>query len=104
MSCLPKLYRVVSCKIEYVHDYCVNGEHDQRCGDYWIQVRRVLDDELGWKWSPVKDDCFLYYPEFVQREIVDWLNECSGDLGYRLDWAKTQLDLPSSWKESDGYY
>ena len=100
---LPRLYRVVSCKIEYVHDYCVNGEHDQRCGDYWIQARRVIDEELGWKWVPLNDGCFDSYENFAQREILDWLEECSGDLGCMLDWAVGQINLPTSWKEPDGY-
>lgn len=103
---LPKLYREVGCKIEYVHDHCVNGEHDQRCGDYWLQVKRVKCDKLGWKWVPVRGENsdFDDYPVFCQREILEWLGECSGSLGYGLDWAYRQIDMKSSWKECDGYY
>lgn len=106
MSDLPKLYKEVGCKIEYVHDYLVNGEHDQRCGDYWLQVKRVKCRDLGWKWVPVRGlgSCFDDYPEFCQREILEWLDDCSGSLGCVLDWANKQTDLKSNWKECDGYY
>lgn len=103
---LPDLNKEVACKIEYVHDYLENGDHDQRCGDYWIKVKRVECDVLGWKWVPVSGEGtdFDGYPDFCKKEMLEWLDECSGDEGYGLEWAHEFKDLKSNWKDSDGYY
>jgi hypothetical protein len=104
---LPKLYTAVWCKIEYVHNYCVNGDHDQRAGDYWLKVRRVLDTDLGWKWTPVvgPSSDYDYYPDHCKREILSWLWECSGNTpDGELQWSLKHENLQSSWKEPDGYY
>ena len=98
------MYSVVWCKIEWVKDYCVNGDHDQQVGDHWLQVRRVIDTDNGnWKWVIAKEKCTFYFDyhigKYYQQEIKEHLLDCSTDLGYGLDWAYKLGDLRSSWKK-----
>ena len=48
---LPKLYRKVWLKIEWLKDECVNGEHEQTCGDIYIEAKRVKKPDNTWCWQ-----------------------------------------------------
>jgi len=91
---LPKMYRVVYGRFEYVHDSLVNGEHVQDCGDYYSQVRRVITSD-GWKWQA------LWLNEF-DRYGLYWLNECSNSYeeDERLEWV---VKAPSWLDEMEDY-
>lgn len=98
------MYSVVWCKIDWVKDYCVNGEHDQQVGDHWLQVRRVIDTDNGnWKWVIAKEKCTFYFDwlgKYDQQDINEHLYNCSTDLSFSLDWAYKLGDLRSSWAKS----
>ena len=48
---LPKLYRKVWLKIEWLKDECINGEHVQTDGYIYIESRRVKSPDNSWFWQ-----------------------------------------------------
>ena len=100
-SDLPRMYSIVWCSIEWVRDYCVNGEHDQQVGHYLIQVRRARNDDNSWSWVPVKSKLtneFHWLDDFEKREVEEWLFDCSTDLGEGLNWSHKISELPNPWR------
>lgn len=52
---LPKLYRKIWIKWEWVSDECWDGFHHQDSGYHYYQVRRVISDSGDWDWVFIGD-------------------------------------------------
>ena len=48
---LPKLYRKVWLKIEWLNDECINGDHVQTDGNIYIESMRVKNPDNSWRWQ-----------------------------------------------------
>ncbi len=48
---LPKLYRKVYLKFEWIVDSLQGGEHHQDWGYNYLQAMRVLDEDGNWFWQ-----------------------------------------------------
>ena len=89
---LPKMYRVVYAKIEWITDTLEGGEHVQRCGDYYSQVRRVITPN-GWKWQALwKND--------VDYHWYQWLDETPWT-GYEDDVFEWVVKAPTYLDEDE---
>lgn len=66
---LPKLYRVVYGRFEWVHDELIDGDHRQTCGVHYIKIKRVLISNNEWKWS------FAESVEFVHWHDLQYFEE-----------------------------
>lgn len=84
---LPKLYRKVYLKFEWIVDSLQGGEHHQDWGFNYIPAMRVLDTEGDWFWS-VTDWCGLegderHFGKYTHHEEDGWsafdLNELDED-------------------------
>ena len=64
---LPKLYRKVYLKFEWIIDGLQGGEHYQDWGFNYIPAMRVLDTKGNWFWSVV-DWC--EYASLEQRKCM----------------------------------
>ena len=74
---LPKLYRKVYLKFEWIIDSLQGGEHCQDWGYNYIPAMRVLDTEGDWFWSVIdwcefKDEHKEYFDKYNHHECDGW--------------------------------
>lgn len=73
MEDLPKLYRKVFVKLDWIHDSLVGGEHCQAEGVHHVKARRALKRDGSWFWQLV-DDMYLY-SHYDERNIRDYFTD-----------------------------
>ena len=74
---LPKLYRKVYLKFEWIIDSLQGGEHCQDWGFNYIPAMRVLDAKGNWFWSVIdwcefKDEHKKYFDKYNHHEEDGW--------------------------------
>ncbi len=92
---LPKLYRKVWLKIEWLKDECVNGEHEQTEGYIYIEARRVKGSDNLWFWKI--DTCDVENNRW-ELEMAGYLSE------YDEFYYEVVYKNPNPYKEGDWCY
>jgi len=92
---LPKLYRKVWLKIEWLKDECINGEHEQTDGHIYIESRRVKNPDNSWFW---KIDPLDIENNRWELEMAGYFCEYD-EFYYELEYKN-----PYPWNEGDWCY
>lgn len=94
---LPKLYRKVWLKIEWLKDECVNGEHEQTGGDIYIEAKRVKNPDNTWFWQMSKWDIEENLWELRMAGYFDGEGEFMYDVSYDVRTYFNERDLGFSY-------
>lgn len=70
-----KLYSPIYAVIDWVHDECVNGEHEQTCGEHVIKVVKVLGADRLPHYKAVSMDCVHFISEYDEACTMECIED-----------------------------
>ena len=94
---LPKLYRNVWLKIEWLKDECVNGEHEQTGGDIYIEASRVKHPDNTWFWKISDYDKEYHEYELKMAGYFDEYDEFYYDISCEVREDFDERNLGYTW-------
>lgn len=101
-----KLYRPIYAVVDWVHDECVNGEHEQTCGEHVIKVVKVLGDNRMPYYKVVSMDCVNFVSDYDEACTLECIEDgCFSVRKKRWSWrdGKTQEQINKSNVEAQMY-
>ena len=95
---LPKLYRKVYIKLDWIHDSIVGGEHCQTEGVHYIKAARSLKSDGSWFWQLVDD--MYYYGDYDEKNIRSYFSKMDSYLG-DVEWCDREPRWDEDMTESE---